>query len=296
MGEFSFAGDGSDYVRLEAPRVDTDCCDYSADAVKFVDTDAAVTPTVSIKNAHYYTWHDADEDGELDSNENIYLINFVDSDADNVLDTREYYRVDNTDGNDIVEDGELFAVTDTAEQDLIKPKVYDEDGNFVAYKTDAEDLQNFANWYQYYRRRELTAKAVVASAINSLGGVSIGLYTINSGVRQPVLPIKLDMAASRNYRQPGCRVFHDGKRLEGVRRHTMSMKAVHITPMMRAIRPPGHRICRSPAPIMFMPGGATGTPAIPMHKYTVNYSGGGSDRHPGQPAAKRRPMDSFGHL
>jgi hypothetical protein len=42
----------------------------------------------------------------------------------------------------------------------------------------------------------LTAKAVVANAINSLGGVSIGLYTINSGVRQPVLPIKLDMAAS----------------------------------------------------------------------------------------------------
>ena len=196
LGEFPFAGDGSDYVRLEAPRVDTDCCDYSADAVKFVDPIASAAATVSIKNAHYYTWHDADDDGELGSGENIYLINFVDSDADTILDTREYYRVDNTDGNDIVEDGELFAVTDTAEQDLIKPKVYDEDGNFVSYKTDAEDLQNFANWYQYYRRRELTAKAVVANAINSLSGVSIGLYTINSGVRQPVLPIKLDMAAS----------------------------------------------------------------------------------------------------
>ena len=197
LGEFLFAGDGSDYVRLEAPRVDTDCCDYSADAVKFIDTGAAATPTVSIKNAHYYTWHDADSNGELDNGENIYLINFVDSDADNVLDTRAYYRVDNTDGNDLVEDGELYTVTDTAEQDLIKPKVYDEDGNFVSYKTDAEDLQNFANWYQYFRRRELTAKGVVASAISNLGGVSIGLYTINSGVRQSVLPIKLDMAASQ---------------------------------------------------------------------------------------------------
>ena len=196
MGTFSFAGDGSDYVRLEAPRVDADCCDYSADAVKFVDPGAAAAATVSIKNAHYYTWHDVDEDGERDSTENIYLINFVDSDADNVLDTREYYRIYDSDGDDIVEDGELFAVTDSAEQDLIKPKVYDEDGNFVSYKTDAEDLQNFANWYQYFRRRELTAKAVVANAVNSLGGVSIGLYTINPGVRQPVLPIKLDMAAS----------------------------------------------------------------------------------------------------
>jgi Tfp pilus tip-associated adhesin PilY1 len=196
LGTFSFAGDGSDYVRLNAPVVDTDCCDYSADAIKFVDPDAAVTATVSIKNAHYYTWHDVDEDGELDSNENIYMINFIDSDADNVLDTREYYRFYDMDGDDIVEDGELFEVTDTAEQELFKPSEYDEDGNWVAYKTDAEDLQNFANWYQYYRRRELTAKAVVANAINSLGGVSIGLYTINAGVRQPVLPIQLDMPAS----------------------------------------------------------------------------------------------------
>ena len=196
LGTFSFAGDGSDYVRLEAPIVDTDCCDYTADAVKFVNTDIPATPTVSIKNAHYYTWHDADDDGALGSTENIYLINFVDSDADSVLDTREYYRVDNTDGDHIVEDGELFPVTDTTEQNLFKPSVYDEDGNWVSYKTDVEDLQNFANWYQYFRRRELTAKAVVANAVNSLSGVSIGFYTINPGVRQPVLPIQLDMPAS----------------------------------------------------------------------------------------------------
>ena len=124
------------------------------------------------------------------------MVNFVDSDADNVLDSRAYYRVDNSDGDDIIEQGEFYTVTDTAEQELIKPAEYDEDGNFVSYKTDAEDLQNFANWYQYYRRRELTTKAVVANAINSLGGVSIGLYTINTGVRQPVRPVKLDMAAS----------------------------------------------------------------------------------------------------
>jgi Tfp pilus tip-associated adhesin PilY1 len=196
LGEFSFAGDGSDYVRLEAPIVDTDCCDYSADAVKFVDTGAAAAATVSIKNAHYYTWHDADDDAELDDGEDVYLVNFVDIiGSDGILDTREYYRVYDMDDDDIVEDGELFPATE-AEQNLIKPSVYDEDGNWVSYKTDAEDLQNFANWYQYFRRRELTAKAVVANAVNSLGGVSIGFYTINPGVRQPVLPIKLDMPAS----------------------------------------------------------------------------------------------------
>ena len=198
LGEYPFAADGSDYVRLEALKIDDDCCDYSADAVKFVDPAASASSTVSIKNAHYYTWHDADGDGELGSGENVYLVNFVDSDSDNILDTREYYRVDTTDGNDLLEDGELVAITDTAEQELFKPKLYDENGNPLGYRTDAEDLQNFANWYQYYRRRELAAKAVVASAVNSLEGVSIGLYSINSGggVRQSVLPIKLDMAAS----------------------------------------------------------------------------------------------------
>jgi len=194
LGEFELAGDGTDYVRLEAPMIDADCCDYSADAVKF---EVAADPgTISIKNAHYYTWYDADGDGDLGDNENVYLVNFIDSDTDDTLDTREYYLVVDTDGDNIIEDGELLPVTDETEQNLIKPKVYDENGNPIGYKNNAEDLRNFANWYQYYRRRELTAKAVVASAINSLEGVSVGLYSINSGLRQPVRPIKLDMAAS----------------------------------------------------------------------------------------------------
>ncbi|MCP4629394.1 MAG: hypothetical protein GY850_38700 [bacterium] len=194
LDEFALAGDGTDYVRLEAPVIDADCCDYSADAVKFEA--AAVPGTISIKNAHYYTWYDADGDGDLGNNENVYLVNFIDNDTDGTPDTREYYMIDNTDDDNIIENGELILVTDEAEQNLIKPKIYDENGSIVGYKTDAEDLQNFANWYQYFRRRELAAKAVVANAINSLEGVSVGLYTINNGLRQPVRPIKLDMAAS----------------------------------------------------------------------------------------------------
>jgi type IV pilus assembly protein PilY1 len=194
LDEFEMAGDGTDYVRLEAPVIDGDCCDYSVDAVMFESSAAPVT--ISIKNAHYYTWYDADSDGDLGNAENVYLINFIDIDADGTLDTREYYMIDDTDDDYIIEDGELIPITDEAEQNLFKPKVYDEVGNPVGYKNDAEDLQNFANWYQYYRRRELTAKAVVAKAISSLEGVNVGLYTINSGVRQEVRPIKLDMAAS----------------------------------------------------------------------------------------------------
>jgi len=167
----------------------------SADAVMFVPSGLG-PPVISIKRAHYYTWHDADDNGELDSGENVYLVNFIDSDSDNVLDSRKYYKLNDTDSDDVAESGELTDVTDTAEPDFIKPIVYREDGTFDRYKTSGEDLQNFANWYQYYRRRELTAKAVVANSINGMEGVSIGLYSINQGVVQEVLPVRLDMAAS----------------------------------------------------------------------------------------------------
>ena len=86
IGTYYFAADGSEYVRIEATAAGVST--YMADAVKFVDPNASASPTVSIKNAHYYTWHDADGDGELNDGENVYLINFVDSGSDGVLDTR----------------------------------------------------------------------------------------------------------------------------------------------------------------------------------------------------------------
>ena len=147
---------------------------------------AGPTP-ISIKNAHYYTWDDVDGDGDLDSGETVYLVNFVGG-------AREFYRVDDIDSDDIVEPGELIATL--APPGSIKPKIYDDQGKFVRYKTDAEDLQNFANWYSYYRRRELTAKAAVANIIRSLKGAQVGFYSINSGLRQTVLPVKVDMGFS----------------------------------------------------------------------------------------------------
>jgi Tfp pilus tip-associated adhesin PilY1 len=71
----------------------------------------------------------------------------------------------------------------------VKSKLYDGTGDFVRYRTDAEDLQNFANWYSYYRRREFTAKAAVARVIKGLKGVQVGFYSVNRGLRQPVLPV-----------------------------------------------------------------------------------------------------------
>ena len=139
---------------------------------------------VSVKNAHYYVWDDANQDGIVDNLE-VYLVNFVGG-------TREYYQF-NDDGDGVVEAGELISIAALPES--ITPKFKDELGNEIV-KTDAEDLQNFANWVSFFRRRELTAKAAVAIIINGLQDVNVGFYSINPDLRQTVLPVKVDPAAN----------------------------------------------------------------------------------------------------
>ena len=153
-----------------------------ADAVSLVLSGAIINPAISIKNAHYYTQDDSGE---------TYLVNF-----DPVNVTRSYYLLDDLDDNDRVDSGELALIADDAVPASIKKAKYDEDGILTGYYTAAEDLQNFANWFTYYRRRELTVKAAVAQSIKEMEGVKVGFHTINHTVIQPVLPVKLDMGVS----------------------------------------------------------------------------------------------------
>jgi hypothetical protein len=154
-----------------------------ADAVRIFPASASGTPeTISIKNSHYYT---SDTDGT------VYLVNI-----DPINETRSYYRLNDLNGNDRVDDGELTLVPDADVPNTIKKAKRDEEGNIIGYFTAEEDLQNFANWYSFYRRRETTAKAAIAQSITKMAGVKAGLYTIHQRVVQPVLPIKLDVAGS----------------------------------------------------------------------------------------------------
>lgn len=168
-----------------------------ADAVKFLK----VSQAVNIVNAHYYTWYDADDDNTVD-NQEIYLVTWKDTDGDNVLDHRVYYQMNDADADDMIEDGEMTLVEDYRPDDQkndavpndIQPKNYAEDGvTVISYKTDEQDLQNFANWYSYYRRRELAAKAAIARVIKDLNQVYVGFYTINTGIRQTVLPVNVEI-------------------------------------------------------------------------------------------------------
>ncbi len=181
-----------------------------ADAIAFVKTGTSVASTsVDIRNAHYYAVDDINADGIADPGEK-YLVNFIwtDTNGDGTVDTdevtRDYYLIydDGAANNHEVITYVTPVPYDPADPandnvpDSIQPRVYDELGMPVSFVTDYDDLQNFANWFSFYRKRELTAKAAVGFSVDDLEWVNVGYYTINSGVSQTVLPVKVDATNS----------------------------------------------------------------------------------------------------
>ena len=127
--------------------------------------------TISIKNAHYYTYSDSEAVP--------YLI---------VLDgSIKYYRF-SQDMDDVSEAGLILDTTPPAD---VVPK--NEDGSDRTY---AQEIQNFANWFSFYRRRELTAKAAIARVIDGIQGVKVGFYSIWNRLNQPVLPVNVTIGGT----------------------------------------------------------------------------------------------------
>ena len=183
-GTFSFtSGTGTVYIDYTKTGSYDRAC---ADQVRF--SMPVTYSAISIKNAHYYVIDDVDADGELDAGEGIYLVNFVSG-------VRQYYLFTDADSDDRIDAGELTSVTVDSLPDSVRAKKYNELGDAIGYLNDAEDLQNFANWYSFYRKREYVAKAAVSRSIVNLNRVQVGFYTINSGVRQTVLPINVETNA-----------------------------------------------------------------------------------------------------
>jgi type IV pilus assembly protein PilY1 len=157
---------------------------------------------VTISNAHYFTYYDADGNGRLDTDEQIYLVAWADVDSDGLLDVsgslagdqRCYYRLAD-DGDGLVEDNELSLVHDEAEKNRIRPCITCPEAPCRPL-TDAEELQNFANWFTYYRRREFTAKAIAARSLNDLRQINAGLYAVNTAPRLAAQFIKGDSSRS----------------------------------------------------------------------------------------------------
>ncbi len=134
--------------------------------------------TAKITQAHYWTWDDTNGNKSLDSGEDIYLVNFADSGSDGNLDTRQFYRyVD--DGDSKVEDDELVVVEEAGVPAALLSRTF------------TQDLQNYANWFQYYRKRWLTTVAAFTQVLPELQGVMVGYRSINGNSYEPVRPIKV---------------------------------------------------------------------------------------------------------
>jgi type IV pilus assembly protein PilY1 len=52
--------------------------------------------------------------------------------------------------------------------------------SFPSGRSAAEELQNFANWFQYYRKRKLMLAASMGQVLSTLSGMRLGLTSFNS--------------------------------------------------------------------------------------------------------------------
>lgn len=164
LGSYSFASGTAGKVSIERHALSTGDSTV-ADAVKFVKSGA-----VDIKNAHYYKWNDTDNDSAVDSGE-IYLVNL-----DGAI---TYYQFTDADSDNKVDNGELV-------QTLTPPN------GVLSSRTYAAEIQNFANWYTFYRKRRATAVASISTVIPKLQGVNVGFRSINGHILSPVLPVNVN--------------------------------------------------------------------------------------------------------
>ncbi|HUT72184.1 MAG TPA: PilC/PilY family type IV pilus protein [Desulfatiglandales bacterium] len=177
---YPFDGISGDVTLYNTPNLASDrAC---ADAVKFLPV--GVTP-IDIPNAHYYTFDDANANDVYDAGETVYLVVIEGTGGAYTI---RYYQAT------ISGSGATEAVTGLVE--VTAPNI---PASVQSARTPAEERQNFANWYSYYRRRELTATAAVANAIANMQGVNVGLYSIHQSVVQPVLKVKAQGENQANF-------------------------------------------------------------------------------------------------
>ncbi len=144
----------------------------SADAVAFIPMDVVApqsggTPvgSLNIINAHYFVHND----------NGTFLVNLDGSIG--------YYRVDDQDGDDRVDPGELFELT----QDQAAA------AGIVTGRTYEEERQNFANWYQFYRRRFMTDIAAIGQVIDQMSGVYVGMFSFPERFKYQLEPVRVEI-------------------------------------------------------------------------------------------------------
>jgi len=136
-------------------------------AVTSYNTDYGLNPGLgyfTVTNfypARYYTWTDSDGDGAVDADDAHTLV-------------------------------EIRSTTPTYTGGANR-----EDCAAAPVCTYAEEIQNFANWYTYYRKREYVAKNAVTSVVTPMVGTRVGYGTINNinNVKIKVAAMNSDVAS-----------------------------------------------------------------------------------------------------
>jgi len=62
--------------------------------------------------------------------------------------------------------------------------------------SDAQELQNFANWFSYYRKRDLVAKAAFSKSIDPAETARIGYATINNNASNSIGVTSMNISSS----------------------------------------------------------------------------------------------------
>ena len=146
---------------------DTDCVATECTDAGLGGFDAGGVPiTFTVTNfypARYYTWTDTDNDGDVDADDGHQLVEIRNGGCTTGAScpssfTRAIF-------NSTTETGRSDCATDNG------------DGTVTC--NYAEEMQNFANWFQYYRKRDLVAKAALSNVIEDATLARIGYATLH---------------------------------------------------------------------------------------------------------------------
>ena len=138
-----------------------DLTDYTAQIPTTTTSNVPKDITVSgYFPARYYTWTDTNSDGTVDATDAHTRVEIKPA-ASGGADSYVRDAFDDTSKNGRSDYGE------------------DLDGDGSVTCSYAREIQNFANWFTYYRKRDLATKAAISQAIEVTSFARIGMATIN---------------------------------------------------------------------------------------------------------------------
>ncbi len=89
------------------------------------------------------------------------------------------------DGDGIVEQSDSYIEVEIKQTNAAlfeTVNVTESDGSVsIRKRTYTEEMQNYANWFQYYRKREFLAKVAIGHVVSGTDSVRMGLSSINGG-------------------------------------------------------------------------------------------------------------------